>query len=291
VTEEPVVPSEPVVVVHGGAAGTAELIDQAVVACEVAAGVGLAVLNDGASAVDAVEVAVRSLEDAPVLNAGTGGALTSDRTLELDACIMDGASLDAGAVAGLSAFRHPISVARAVLAAGSHVLYVGAGADGFATGAGFEPVDPQEMITDYARRHLEVGDTVGAVALDADGRLAAATSTGGMPGQTPGRVGDSAIVGAGTYARDGAAACSVTGDGEAILRATLARDVIAMIELDRELDPVVAAEAAILRLRDVGRGSGGLILLDWQGRVGVTRNTLHMSHATARPRRPIESGS
>ena len=143
------------------------------------------------------------------------------------------------------------------------------------------------MITDHARARLDLGNTVGAVAVDASGHLAAATSTGGVPGQTPGRVGDSPIVGAGTYARDGSAACSATGDGEAILRATLARDVVALVEQGESPDTAVAG--AMERLAEVGRGTGGLIVVDSHGRVGVAYNTAYMSHAVARPGQPVES--
>lgn len=280
----------PTVVVHGGAAGTAELMSAAVAACELAARRGLEALTDnGGSPLDAVEAAVRVLEDSPTLNAGTGAALTSEGGLELDASIMDGATLDAGAIAGLSAHRNPISVARAVLAERKHVMYFGAGADRFARSAGFEAVDPETMITEHARRQLEVGNTVGAVAVDAKGRLAAGTSTGGMHGQAPGRVGDSPIIGAGTYARDGAAACSATGDGEAILRATLARDAVALVEWGEP--PEAAVLSALVRLENVGRGEGGLILIDSRGRVGIAKNSAHMSHAVAQQGNSVFSGS
>ena len=276
--------------VHGGAAGTAELVDDAIAACETAALIGLETLvSADATAVDAVEAAVCSLEDAPVLNAGTGGALTSEGRLELDAAIMDGTTMDAGAVAALAPFTHPISVARAVLVERGHVLYVGEGANRFALAAGFEPADTESMITAYARRRLELGNTVGAVAVDATGRLAAATSTGGVPGQAPGRVGDTPIVGAGTYARDGAAACSATGDGEAILRATLARDVVALIE--QGASPELAVDGAMVRLSELGGGRGGLIVVDSDGRIGIAKNAALMSHAVARGGEILVSGS
>jgi beta-aspartyl-peptidase (threonine type) len=279
----------PTVVVHGGAAGTDELIDRAVSACETAAKIGTDALAAGANALQAVEASVKVLEDAPVLNAGTGASLTSEGGIELDASIMDGATLDAGAVAALIPFRNPISIAAAILAEGRHMIYAGDGAARFAVDSGFEPADPDSMITEYARRGLDVGNTVGAVALDAAGNLAAATSTGGVSGQAPGRVGDSPIIGAGIYARNGAAACSATGDGEAILRATLARDVVALIESGASADAAVAE--AIVRLEQIGRGTGGLILLDSDGDVGIANNTAHMSHAIGRSGRGVESGS
>ena len=218
---------QPIVVVHGGASEWYAGTGLGRAACTRAAQAGWDALAAGGSALDAVIAAVRVVEDDPACNAGTGAVLTSRGTLELDACVMDGASLASGAVTVLPPFRHPIDVARAVLEDGRYHLLAGDGAAAFARARGFEPCDPQLMITPdrqaefEGRGRFDRGNTVGAVALDADGHLAAATSTGGMTGTDPGRVGDAPLVGGGTYA-DEHAACSCTGDGEAFARACAA---------------------------------------------------------------------
>ena len=181
-------PLEPIVVVHGGASEWYAGTDVGRAACQRAAHAGWEALARGGTALDAVIAAVRVVEDDPVCNAGTGAVLTSRGTLELDACVMDGASLASGAVAVLPPFRHPIDIARAVLEDGRYHLLVGDGAAAFARARGFEPCDPELMITPDRRAEFEGrgrfdrGNTVGAVARDATGRLAAATSTGGMTG-------------------------------------------------------------------------------------------------------------
>jgi beta-aspartyl-peptidase (threonine type) len=274
---------QPIVVVHGGAgawhAGTGRGRD----ACRRAAEAGFAALADGGSALDAVVAAVRVVEDDPACNAGTGAVLTSDGTLELEACVMDGASLASGAVALLPAFRNPIDIARAVLEDGRYHLLVGDGAAAFARARGFTPSEPELMITPERRAEFEGrgsfdrGNTVGAVARDANGRLAAATSTGGISGTAPGRVGDAPLVGGGTYA-DEHAACSCTGDGEAFARACAAFWTVENVGDD----PQAAAERSVARVLERYGGYGGLILVDKAGNVGIARSASAMPHAIAR---------
>lgn len=258
-----------------------------VAGCERAAAAGFEILRDGGSALDAVQRAVQVLEDDPLYNAGTGGSLTRAGTLELDAALMDGATLRAGAVCALRPFPSPIAIARRVLDDGQHVLLAAEGAAAFAREHGFEPSDA--MITDKARERLQrwrdgqvgegwAGGTVGAVACDGQGHVAAATSTGGTVGKRPGRVGDSPILGAGTWADDETGACSATGVGEAILRVGLARVACEAAASD----PQAAVRAALARLEARVGGEAGLILVTSDGRVGVARNTETMSHAIAR---------
>lgn len=277
------------VLVHGGAGRRSDAsLGVAVASCERAAEAAAALLEAGEGALTAVQRAVELLEDAPELNAGTGGALCTDGSLELDASIMDGSDLRAGAVCGLPPFRHPIAIARAVLEEGKHVLYAGQGAAAFARAKGFAPVAPELMITEQARKQLQraieagqaqlwTGGTVGAVARDRHGHVAAATSTGGLPGQAPGRVGDSPIIGAGNAADDRRGACSVTGVGEAILRVSLASDVLQRLAAGDA--PLEAARDAIEMLGARVQGTGGLIVAHHDGRLAHARNTPSMSWA------------
>jgi beta-aspartyl-peptidase (threonine type) len=258
--------------------------------CRLAVQIAAGVLDAGGSALDAVERAVAALEDDPRFNAGTGACLTSDGTLELDASIMCGRTLRAGAVCALPPFRNPIAIGRRVLETARHVLYAGAGAARFAEEAGFVPADPAEMITAAARAKLEAvssrgdapvwaGGTVGAVARDRAGNVAAATSTGGMVAKRPGRVGDSPIVGAGTYADNLGGAASATGQGEGILRLALTAQLVSAL---RSGVPVEAASrAAIARLADRAGATGGVIAVDACGRLGWARSTATMSWAAA----------
>jgi len=267
--------------------------------CEAAAWAGLTIVEGGGSALDAVEAAVRVLEDDPRFNAGTGACLTEEGCIELDAAIMEGTGLRGGAVAALPPFRNPIAIARAALEDGKHLLSAGHGAAAFARRAGFAPVSADAMITDAARARLDevlrgergpgwAGGTVGAVACDARGRLAAATSTGGMIAKRAGRVGDTPILGAGTYADDEAAAASATGHGEAAIRLGLTR--LASDLVRGGLSAQAAADAAIARFGVRVGGAGGLILLDPRGEVGIAWNTATMGHAVARAGHPIASG-
>jgi L-asparaginase / beta-aspartyl-peptidase len=278
------------VLVHGGA-GRSESDAERIEGCRRAAGAAAALLAGGATALDAVQAAVRALEDDPLFNAGTGACLTEDGLIELDAAIMEGASLRAGGVCAMPPFRNPIDVARAVLAEGRHVLYAGDGAAAFARRAGFAPTTHDAMTTDRARRkweELRKGSmvpgsvptgTVGAVARDAHGNLAAATSTGGILGKKSGRVGDSPIVGAGTFADDEAGGASATGQGEGILRTCLAKT--AVDEIRRGASPEQAARWAIEHLSNRVGATGGIILVDPAGRIGLARSTPSMAWGAA----------
>lgn len=279
------------VLVHGGA-GTVEPDRRAIheEGCRDGARVGYAVLKAGGSAVDAVQAAARRLEDLPQFNSGTGAALTSDGTVELDAAIMDGERLRAGAVAGIVGFKNPVDVARAVLRDGRHVLLCAEGAARFARQTGIESIDPSALITERAVAALErvrrgtapkgwAGGTIGAVARDATGHLAAATSTGGVIGKLPGRIGDSPIVGAGTLADDETAAISATGDGEGILLVGFAQRIAHAIAAGKETE--VALRDVLAILSDRGAATGGVIVIDRSGKYAWARSTSTMSWAVA----------
>jgi L-asparaginase / beta-aspartyl-peptidase len=288
---------EPVLVVHGGAGRVPPSHRAAHVAsCRAAAEAGYALLEAGGSALDAVERAVQVMEDDPSLNAGTGSALTADGRIELDACIMEGTKLRAGGVCALPPFHNPIRVARAVLEDGRHVLYAGEGAAAFAQSCGFAPAPLSAMRTEGALARLRAtqagtpwagGDTVGAVACDGAGRLAAATSTGGTMGKRAGRVGDSPIPGAGAYADDTAGAASATGQGESILRMGLGRTVVDLARTATTAQE--AAERGVAMLADRLGGMAGIILVCPDGTVGIAFNTTTMGYAVARPQR-IDAG-
>jgi len=264
----------PALLIHGGAGadpafGREELrrgIRDAVSA-------GWAVLQEGGGAVDAVEAAVCAMEDNPRFNAGRGSVLTSEGTVEMDASIMEGDSLNNGAVACVTNMRHPISLARRILDSGRHSFFVGEGAMARARELGTPFCAPEELITDVQRRRLEspIGGTVGAVALDRRGLIAAATSTGGMTGKPPGRVGDSPLIGCGTYAESTSGGVSCTGEGEAIIRVVLARRTIEILQMAG--DPMHACQVALDILLEEGRGGGGLICIDWKGRLGWAHST------------------
>ncbi len=288
--------------VHGGAGHLAlERVAAHVDGCRAAAEAGARVLRAGGSALDAVEQAVRALESDPLFNAGTGACLNSDGALELDAAIMEGATLRAGAVCALPPFEHPIAVARTALADGRHVLYAGEGAARFAATHGFVRAAPDAMITETARAQWEAaraagdalwlspGGTVGAVARDASGTVAAATSTGGLVNKRPGRVGDSPILGAGTHADNDTGACSATGHGEAAMRLGLAR--AATEGLRGRAHPEDAARLAIGTLGARMGANGGLILVDRAGRLGWARNTRTMTWAAVTADHPDVAGA
>jgi L-asparaginase / beta-aspartyl-peptidase len=255
---------------------------------------GEAVLASGGSAVDAVEASVKVLEDDPNFNAGRGAVLTRAGIAELDAAIMDGETRKAGAVTGLTTTRHPISAARAVMTQTRHVLLAGDGANAFAASTGLEQVDPSFFITERRRRQLERAmseptamdthaefrmGTVGAVARDRQGRLAAATSTGGLTAKMPGRVGDTPIVGAGTYADSRVCAISGTGQGEAFMRTAAANTICLRASLTGEslLDAMTAVLADIKSLG----GDGGLIATGPSGEVAWAWNTPGMLRASS----------
>jgi beta-aspartyl-peptidase (threonine type) len=269
----------PALLVHGGAgAEPAEGRDELRAGMEAAVRAGWRVLADGGTALDAVEAAVRALEAHPRFNAGRGAVLTTAGTVELDASIMEGDRLRCGAVAAVTGIPHPVTLARRILEDGRHVLLVGEGARAFARAAGVPECDPAWLVTERQRRRHQEGaareaaaGTVGAVALDRRGTIAAATSTGGTAGKLPGRVGDSALIGCGTYAESTLGGVSCTGCGEAIIRVVLARRAL---DLLREVDdPALAARMAVTLLVEEGHGEGGLILLDWRGRMGWATST------------------
>jgi len=273
----------PALIVHGGAgADPADAPDELREGMRAAVAAGWAVLDRGGSALDAVEAAVRVLEDHPRFNAGRGSVLTSEGTVEMDASIMEGDRLGNGACAAVTGIRNPISLARRILDADRHSLFVGAGAVARARALGIASCDPAELITDRRRaRMAPQPGTVGAAALDESGTLAAATSTGGTHGKLPGRVGDSALIGCGTYAHSGRGAVSCTGDGEAIIRAVLARRSVDLLAAGG--DPASACRLAVDLLVREGRGQGGLIMLDPLGRVGWAQSTALMPVGLRRP--------
>lgn len=269
-------PRVPAIIVHGGAgAHPSEDRDELRDGIRSAVAAGWSQLAGGGNAIDAVEAAVRALEDHPRFNAGRGSVLTSEGTIEMDASIMEGDRLECGAVAAVRSIANPITLARRVLESRRHVLLVGEGAHAFARATGVTECDPAALVTEAQRSRLAAGrratpGTVGAVALDRHGTVAAATSTGGMWGKLPGRVGDSAIVGAGTYADSTIGGVSCTGDGEAIIRVVLARRALDYL---KEADADYAAKVAVDLLVEEGRGQGGVIMLDWRGRVGWAHST------------------
>ncbi|MGH8807235.1 MAG: isoaspartyl peptidase/L-asparaginase family protein [Noviherbaspirillum sp.] len=279
---------------------------------------GQRILEQDGSAIDAVTEAVRLLEECPLFNAGKGSVFTADGTHELDASIMDGASLAAGAVAGTKRIRNPVLVARTIMEQGEYVMLCGEGAERFATQQGFDLVEPGHFHTDARHeqwlracerqgmalldhdaatlaaqsRAADTGDeppldperkmgTVGAVALDLHGNLAAAASTGGITNKRVGRIGDTPVIGAGCYANNKTAAVAATGTGEAFMRAVAAFDIAAQIEYaGRSL--IDAAEYVVMKkLPEIG-GRGGLIAVDAQGNLTLPFNTEGMYRGYAR---------
>ena len=276
-------PTPQVIVVHAGAGEWSDNLEDGLAACSEALLAGTAVLDGGGSSLDAVVESVRALEANPLCNAGTGAVLTANGDLELDASVMDGSTLRSGAVGALPPFEHPVDVARAVLEDGRYHLLTGEGAAAFATAKGIPQGDPKTMITERRRTELRQGlqtggNTVGAVACDKHGNLASATSTGGLSGTEPGRLGDTPIVGAGTYA-DANAACSCTGEGEAFARACAAF----WTTQNASRGAQAAADESLARVRDLFGGIGGLIVVARDGDVGVARTATNMPYGIARP--------
>jgi L-asparaginase / beta-aspartyl-peptidase len=262
------------ILVHGGAGSWAGNRDDALAACIRAAEAGHDVLRRDGSAVDAVLAAVVVLEDDPSCNAGTGAVVTSDGWRELDACVMDGRTRSSGAVGALRGFKNPILIAEDVRKDGRYHLLVAAGASDFARAGGWRSDADESAARPSSHPSDERGNTVGAVALDVVGRLASAASTGGMAGQPPGRIGDTPIVGAGTYADD-RAACSCTGAGESFARACTA-----FWAVDRSSGGVEkAAETALARTLQEFGGGGGLILLSHDGTYAVRKTVAAMPWA------------
>ena len=266
---------KPVLLVHGGAGQIAgERIDACQAGCREAARIGWKMLCDGASALDAVAASVEALENNPEFNAGYGAVLNRLGEAQLDASLMDGETLAAGAVANVRRVRNPILLVRRVLEESRHVMLVGEGAESFAELAGMPMCRPADLIAErQSRRWNAAHGTVGCVALDSQGHLAAGTSTGGQFDAFPGRVGDSALIGSGTYA-NASAAVSCTGEGESIIRCALAHEACSLATRGDEPDKVAKRSVAGLETR-VG-GDAGLIMVDRFGRYGIARNTAHM---------------
>jgi beta-aspartyl-peptidase (threonine type) len=275
------------ILVHGGAGDVATDKRRGhAEGCALAARAGAEILARGGSALDAVEAAARVLEDDPRFNAGTGACLNEDGKIELDASIMCGETLRAGAVGALAPFKNPIAIARSVLEDGRHILYVSDGAARFAVRRGFQPSTQESMITEQARKHWEevrkkgmaagfAGGTIGAVARDANGHVACATSTGGTTNKRAGRIGDTPILGAGTWAEDGAGAGSATGVGEAMMRTCLTKTACDWMR--EGMHPADAARRAIEYLFDRVKGTGGVILVGPRAHIGLARSTTTMS--------------
>ncbi|MGH9788925.1 MAG: isoaspartyl peptidase/L-asparaginase family protein [Candidatus Acidiferrales bacterium] len=255
---------------------------------------GWVVLERGGSALEACEAAIIELEDDPVFDAGTGSHLNRDGRVQCDSILMDGRTLKAGAVAAVERLRNPVRVARLVLERSAHMMLAGPGAEQFAVEMGVPLCNPSELViarevelwyknkhqTDVARGHF-TGDaqlgTVGAVAFDARGHLAAGTSTGGTACKYPGRVGDSSLIGCGCYADNRSGAVSATGYGEAIMKVVMAKAAADL--LAGGLAAQAAAEKAVAVLAERTEGKGGLILLDRNGSVGAAFSTPNMAHA------------
>jgi beta-aspartyl-peptidase (threonine type) len=271
------------IVVHGGAgAESPEDVGPRRAGVARAVEVGWTVLAAGGTALAAAIAAVVELENDPCFNAGLGSALTEDGTVEMDASVMAGDGLRAGAVGAVAGVRNPVRLAEAVLNDGREVLLVGPPAVALARRHGLDVVPPADLVTPAARARLaarcgSTGDTVGAAACDGYGHVAAATSTGGLLGKRAGRVGDSALIGAGTYADDALGAVSATGPGEAIIRVGLARAALAA--LGGGAAPPAAAERALAELQRLVGASAGLILVDPTGRVGAAHTTAAMEWA------------
>jgi beta-aspartyl-peptidase (threonine type) len=276
--------SQPVIVIHGGAGAmprasmTAAKEQSYRAGLETALDAGYTILERGGTSLDAVVAVVRILEDDPQFNAGRGAVLNHLGLAELDASLMDGRTLAAGAVAGVAHVKNPILLARLVMEKSPHVLLIGSGAEEFALENGVELVPNVYFQTEHRKLQLEqvkkneVAGTVGAVALDRHGNLAAATSTGGMENKRFGRVGDSPIIGAGTYADNATCAVSGTGHGEYFIRAAVAHDVCARAAYGRVSLTDAAREVIHRRLKAMG-GTGGVIALDPRGTVVMEFNT------------------
>ncbi len=300
-------PRQPFLLVHGGAWAIPEAMREAHEAgVRAALNRGYALLEGGATAVEAVTAAVRLLEDDETFDAGRGAFLTRDGRVQLDALLMDGATLRAGGVACVERLRNPIEAARLVLERSPHVYFVGAGAEEFAAAHGMPLIENCELVVPREERNLreaqakeqaglpdttfagrpgrgaiDFHDTVGAVALDLHGNLASGTSTGGTLNKAPGRVGDSSLIGCGCYADNESAAVSLTGWGEPIMKLVLGKWAVDRVQ--GGATPQEAAVDAIQYLYNRLGGYGGMILMDRRGRVGLAHNTPGMAWGLAAP--------
>lgn len=283
-------------IVHGGAWDIpGPELDAHRTGCSVALKIGWNILREGGSAVDAVEQTIRFLENDEAFDAGRGSHLNAVGAIELDASIMNGLTLRCGAVAAVQGVRNPIMLARKVMDASEHVLLVGEGAVQFAREHSVEVCRPEELITERERERWNAvraakdfstrdafrrnsSDTVGAVAMDSHGVICAGTSTGGTLNKYPGRVGDSPLIGSGTYADREAGGVSTTGWGEAMIKVVMAKTVVDLMAASGG-HPQEAAEKGIEILKRKAEGFGGIIALDRTGHPGVAFNTPHMARA------------
>lgn len=277
------------IVIHGGAGAMNNLSPESqaeyLSALRTSLTIGTTILKQGGSALDAVEMTIKSMEDNPLFNAGKGAVFTHEGRNELDASIMDGSNLSAGAVAAVTDIKNPISAARAVMQNSPHVFLSGAGASEFAREQGLEIVNPEYFYTPKRWQELQnmlndVHGTVGCCALDKNGNLAAGTSTGGMTNKRFNRIGDTPIIGAGTYANNSTCAISATGHGEYFIRYTVAHDISALMEY-KGLSLEQAADLVINEKLLAAGGSGGIIAVDKYGNVTMTFNTEGMFRAFA----------
>ncbi len=286
---------KPVLVIHGGAGNIGNMSPAEENAyrqkLSEALQAGHSILENDGTSLEAVVAAVNIMEDSPLFNAGKGAVFTSEGKNELDASIMDGSNLQAGAVASVTTIKNPINAALAVMTSSPHVMLVGDGAEKFAREQGLEMVDPSYFYTEKRKEQLDrrlqregsITDfhkwgTVGAVALDKNGNLAAATSTGGMTNKQYGRVGDSPIIGAGTYAENESCAVSATGQGEYFIRGMISYEVAALMKYKKYSLEKAAKYAIHKKLQKMG-GEGGIISLDRKGNIAVEFNTLGMFRA------------
>lgn len=288
---------KPVLVVHGGGwAIPDDMVEAHLTGVRAAMAAGWRELERGGTALDAVEAAVKVMEDDEAFDAGRGSFLNRDGRVQLDALMMDGATLRAGGVGCVERIRNPIHVARIVLEESPHVYFVGPGAERFAQEHGVLLIENQELViareVERLRRMQAQGeskvdvfsashDTVGAVALDSKGNMAAATSTGGTLNKTPGRVGDSSLIGCGCYADNQSAAVSTTGWGEPIMKLVLGKWTADRVAAGAP--PQQAASEAISYLQRRLSGHGGIIVLDAQGRLGIAHNTPRMAWGFTTP--------
>lgn len=267
--------AKPALIVHGGAGQIRDdSLPERLDGCKAAALAAWDILAQNGSALDAAEAAVMVLEDNPLFNAGTGSTLNQIGNVEMDAAIMDGDLLRVGAVAAVQRIKNPIKLARRVMEDGRHVILGSEGALMFAREIGFPECSPESLIVEHERkRWAEKYGTVGCVVLDANGKIAVATSTGGIFNKLPGRIGDSPLPGCGTYADDrGGVSC--TGLGEAIIRVVLGKTAIDF--LAEGIDPNAAARKSLELLETKTGAQAGLIMIDCHGRIGYARNTTHM---------------
>jgi beta-aspartyl-peptidase (threonine type) len=300
---------KPSLIVHGGAWDIPdEAVDACKQGCHRALAAGWSVLAPGGSALDAVEAAVVVLEDDPVFDAGYGSHLNAAGKVECDAIVMNGASLRVGAAAGLQRLKNPIRLARKILEECPHMMLIAKGAERFAKSSGLKLCRPEELVSEaeweaflrcskdehaaiHHRGHEQ--GTVGAVAMDREGRLFAATSTGGTCCKLPGRVGDSPLIGCGCYADLEAGGISCTGYGEAIMKIVMAKstaDFLCRTPIEDETEVQFAkraADDAVALLAARGKGTGGLILLDSNGTPAVAFNTPRMAHGYVTPDEPF----